>query len=112
MQKAITKGYILEANELGDRDELNRIVRLPNTPKIIIRTKGNRTLNEIPPFEIIEVMELFSRNNLININDKETLFRNVLEYYGFGRMTQKAQQILNAALKVAQQKNKQLGGHI
>ncbi|MEW5921918.1 MAG: AAA domain-containing protein [Bacillota bacterium] len=109
LQKAISKGFILEANEFGDKDKLNRIVRLPNTPKVILRTRGDRALDEIPPSEIAEVMLIINKNKRIEMDDKDTLFRYVLEFYGFGRMTQKALKILNAVLKVANQKNQHFG---
>jgi superfamily I DNA and/or RNA helicase len=105
LQKAITKGLLVESNELEVRDKLARVVRLPNTPRVILRTRGDRALEEIPPSEITAVINLFHKQNIVSLDEKEMLFRAVLDHYGFGRMTQKARQILKSTLQMAQQGN-------
>jgi hypothetical protein len=106
LQKAIKRNLFIENNELGVEDKLKRVVRLHNAPEILLRTRGNRTLEEIPVLEIAALIDIFLKQRMVNLDEKENLFRTVLNYYGFQRMTQKAHQILNMSLQIVRRKDK------
>lgn len=110
LQRAITKGVVLEANELGCREKLNRVVLLINTPRVVLRSKGNRNLNEIPQSEIAGIMIRIIREKGLNPDEKEIIFRSALEYYGLSRMTKKSYEILDRAFKLSKQGNELFKG--
>ena len=109
LQKAIKSNIFVENNELGVEDKLKRVVRLHNTPKVSLRTRGNRTLEEIPILEIAALIDIFIKQGTVNMEKKEDLFRTVLDHYGFQRMTQKAHQILHMSLKIVHHRDKLSG---
>jgi hypothetical protein len=88
---AIREGILLvETETFGDQEE--RVVRLPDQPPVVVRTRGSRTLHEVPASELAEVMmEVRVSHDLIS---REELFRSVLEEYGLKRLTQATEQRL------------------
>lgn len=50
------RGTILAEDDHTKRGQIFSIVRLPQTPQVIVRSLGNRTFGEIPPSEIAEIM--------------------------------------------------------
>ncbi|MGI5823770.1 MAG: hypothetical protein ACOX6Z_07490, partial [Dethiobacteria bacterium] len=109
LQKATKRNIFSENNELGVEDKLKRVIRLHNTPEVSLRTRGNRTLEEIPILEIAALIDMFLKQGTVNVEEKENLFRAVLDHYGFQRMTKKAHQILNMSLRIVHQGNKLSG---
>lgn len=109
LQKATKRNIFTENNELGVEDKLKRVIRLHNTSEVSLRTRGNRTLEEIPILEIAALIDMFLKQGTVNVEEKENLFRTVLNHYGFQRMTKKAHQILNMSLRIVHQENKLSG---
>jgi len=99
IRKAVRLGKLAEKNEYISRKQANKFIRVPGTPLVQLRTRGDRMLREIPPSEVAEVMrKLMTRNlNQIDINE-ESLFRSVLKHYGFVRMTQEIRKTLKFIL--------------
>jgi len=93
LSSEISRGTVIASQEfpvssrvLPHPDTSTLIVRSPESPQVVVRTLGDRSFDEIPPWELAEVM----RGALSNTtrHDLESLFRAVLEHYGLKRMTQ------------------------
>ena len=63
VQAAIRQELIEEKDENRKRDLGERIVRKVDTPDVIVRTRGNRCFEEIPPSEVGKVMSLLLDQN-------------------------------------------------
>jgi hypothetical protein len=72
-------------DELGNGGQVKSVARIPDTPAVVLRTLGDRTLEEVPPSEIAQVMKMFESEK--PIADKDDLFREVLNHFGLRRMT-------------------------
>ncbi len=97
MQKA---GEIVIEDELGDRSPESQVLRLVGTPRVRERPAGQRDLLEIPPSELMLVLDrlLGSSNN--RLQDDEAIFRALLEHYGFSRLTETRRRHLMKVLDV------------
>lgn len=89
---AVKLGFIEERNEFETRDQINQIVRKAGTPPVVLRTRGNRTFDEIPPAEIGELMNDL-RLRAPNTDDEE-LLQSVLNHFELGEMTADIQKAL------------------
>lgn len=69
-------------------------VRLPDQPAVRVRELGDRTLEEVPLDEIAELMRR------LGLHDPDHLKRAVLNTYGLVRLTQRADEYLNAGLEL------------
>lgn len=58
MYRAVRQGLVLQEDEWGVKGQSFQIVRAPDTPPVVLRTRGHRDLDEIPPRELAEVMRL------------------------------------------------------
>ncbi len=109
----------VEIDELDNGDEAQQVLRLAGTPAVVVRELGERSLYEVPLNEIAELMEHFRRELIgragfgeqpvhavagvirqaaLRRGGPEHLKRAVLDGYGLIRMTQAAEQYLDAAL--------------
>ena len=78
-----SKELTISIDEFGAHVE--NVVALPGEPPIVVRTRGSRSLHEIPGPEIAEVMlAIRIEHDLIS---KEELFHMVLGAYGLKRLT-------------------------
>jgi hypothetical protein len=68
------------------------VVRLPDTPPVVVRELGPRELVEVPLDEIAELMR-----RLQGAGHADDLKRAVLNTYGLIRMTARAEQYLTTA---------------
>jgi very-short-patch-repair endonuclease len=85
VRKATQLGLIEESNEYRSRDQMNQIVRKTGTPAVLLRARGDRALEEVPPAEIAALM-----NYLLKQADgltEEELMRSIIHQYGIGRLT-------------------------
>lgn len=67
------------------------VVRLPDQPEVRVRELGDRVLEEVPLTEIAELMRRLA------IEDPAAMKRAVLSAYGLVRLTQRAEEYLDAA---------------
>lgn len=86
LSSAIRQGKIVSENEAATRGLILSTVRVKGTPPIIIRTRGPRTFNEIPPDEIRAVGKYVSENLHVEPGTDEHL-RSVLEHFDLRRLT-------------------------
>jgi hypothetical protein len=75
-----------------------RVVRVPDTPAVIVRELGDRDLYEVPYNEIAEVMRL-KRAQRPSMSH-EDLMRYVLDTYALVRLTSRALRYLQAAISL------------
>lgn len=86
IRKAIREGKLEDRNEHNAEDDVYRwIVRCPGTPSVIVRKRGNREFNEIPPAELGAVIKYLHRQKISK--DTDQLLQAVVELYDFGQMT-------------------------
>ena len=109
----------VEVDELDNAGEVQPVLRLSGTPTVVVRELGERSLYEVPLNEIAELMghkrrELLGRAGAgdqpahavagviqqaaLRRAGPDRLKRAVLDGYGLIRMTQAAEQYLDAAL--------------
>ena len=109
----------VEVDELDNADELQPVLRLTGTPAVVVRTLGERSLYDVPLNEIAELMGHMRQEMLGRAGGREQpthavadvirqaalrraspdrIKRAVLDAYGLVRMTQAAEQYLQAAL--------------
>ena len=85
VRKATLLGLIEERNEHGNRDQMSQIVRKAGAPAVLLRARGDRPLEEIPPAEIAALMEYLLTQEA-GLTEEE-LLRAIMHQYGIGRLT-------------------------
>jgi len=98
---AVREGLLEEIDEYGSRDIETRIVRIAGTPAVVVRPRGDRKLDDIPPSEIADVMRSLTCDSTNGKpEDRERLYRDVLAHYDLARLTDNARQILDLAYRI------------
>ncbi|WP_420595122.1 AAA domain-containing protein [Deinococcus sp.] len=97
--QALREGVFVQADEWNTAGQVDKVLRLPDTPPVRLRQRGPRELSEIPPREIAELMFqlLLLEPELDTSDDPEALLRRVLGVYGAQRLTLKARTALEYA---------------
>lgn len=85
ISKALRQGLVEGRDEHGNRELYCRIVRKVGTPAVVVRKRGGRDFDEIPPSELGAVMKYHYRQNTSQNTDQ--LLQSILQQYDFGRMT-------------------------
>ena len=80
-------GVIAQQDELGSGSAEGQIIRMSDGPQVRERPAGRRDLREIPPSELSLLLQRLDNGLLAEGQPNETLFRRVLEHYGFKRLT-------------------------
>lgn len=89
-----SKTLIVTVDQFGSHEE--NVITLPGEPPIVGRTRGSRSLHEIPGPEIAEIMlAIRIEHDLIG---KEELFRMVLDTYELKRLTKATEERLTDVL--------------
>ena len=89
------KSLIIDTDTFGDFEE--RVLRLPDQETVCVRSRGPRSLHDIPAPETAEVMlDIRLEHELIS---KEDLFRAVLKGYDLKRLTKASEDRLTAILE-------------
>ena len=89
---ALTSGRIEE--EFGRRKlKLESVVRSAGSPPVVVRKRGPRRFEEIPPSEIAEIMRSILRTN--PTVEREVLYRRVLDFYELKRLTSNVRRSLD-----------------
>ena len=96
LQAAVEGKQLVASREtFGEHDE--RVITLPEGDLIVLRTRGSRSLHEIPGTELAEVMlSIRVEHDLIG---RDELFRLMLSTYELKRLTQASENRLNDVLK-------------
>lgn len=94
-------GEIVQEDEFGDGSPEGQVLRIAGAPAVNVRPAGRRDLVEIPPSELLAVLRLQEKAELVTSGDNETLFRALLEHYGFTRLTSSRKAYLSRVVKRA-----------
>lgn len=71
-------------------------------PRVQVRPAGDRDLLEIPPSELVAVLESDVDYNWVGSSSEESLMRLLLNHYGFQRLTSNRRRYLQAVLRAWQ----------
>ena len=92
-------GLIETTNPLARSGQVWRVLRAPGRPEIVLRERGPRTLDELPPDEIaMMVQDLRQADPAL---DAESLKRKALEKLGWVRLTRNASTFLDECILLA-----------
>ncbi len=80
-------GEIVVEHELGGRSFESQVVRCTGTPRVRERPAGARDLLDIPPSELMMLLERLGAGISDDLFEDEFLYRQILKYYGFTRLT-------------------------
>lgn len=100
IQKA---GEIIIEDELGDRSLDSQVVRIFGTPKVKERPAGQRDLLEIPPSELLLMLDRLQASSPSAFQNDETLIRALLQHYGFNRLTEVRRRHLERIIELHRQ---------
>ena len=82
----------------GPEDSVCWIVRLPDTPRVIVRDLGNRGFADIPLSELAAlVLEIRTQDEFMG---REDIYRAVLDHYGLQKLTVLVHRRLDKVLEV------------
>lgn len=93
-------GEIVQEEELGDGSPEGQVLRMAGAPRVKVRPAGRRDLLEIPPSELIAVLGNLGLSPSVA---DEKLFRAVLDYYGYKRLTVLRKQYLSKVVRIFKQ---------
>ncbi len=96
----LRSGEVVQEDELHDRSPGGQVVRLADAPKVRERPAGRRDLPEIPPSELLLLLDRVSPLSPARKEDEETLCRKVLDHYGFNRLTTVRRRLLARILEL------------
>jgi len=101
LYRGVQLKLLLDRDETGSPGQVDKIVRLTDSPSVVIRERGDRSLEEIPPSEIAAALEGLARLTGRSFpSDADELFEMQLNDYGFERegSIDHQQRMLNRAL--------------
>lgn len=88
-------GEIVQEDELGDGSPEGQVLRIAGAPAVKIRPAGKRDLIEIPPSELLAVLQRSRLAKSQPTSDNEALYRELLTHYGFTRLTNARREYLS-----------------
>lgn len=100
LQHAINQKRVISDDEWGVGGLLYTIIRLPEQHSPQLRELGNRTIEQIPPSEIMEASRLVHYNNIDVVDGSEEHLRLILDLYGLKRLTENTKKRLLQAIGV------------
>jgi hypothetical protein len=88
--KAVYRGIqqrrLLDRNEHGTPGQIDNIVRITRTPPVVLRERGDRTLDEIPPSEVAAAIQsLAEATGRVLPDDIDDILNDLLLRYGLER---------------------------
>ena len=86
LRVAIDRGDIEVCHETPGPDLMDETLRMSGSPQLVVRTRGNRSLEEITPGEIQFVARHIARTHGVQVGSEEHL-RMVLAFFGLKRLT-------------------------
>ncbi|MHB8159292.1 MAG: AAA domain-containing protein [Thermoleophilia bacterium] len=86
LQQAITEKRVISEDELGKGGLLYSIVRPAGCPPVIIRKRGPRNFEEIPPSELLVVARYYSEKLNLEVGSDKHM-RTILHYFDLVRLT-------------------------
>ena len=98
IESAVRNGKIEQRTERRRDNEVVQVLWMPGTPKVVLRDRGDRAPNEIPPSELAALMNEIIRTN--TPMDDESLFRKTCEYLGISRLRSSTRELLESVLRL------------
>lgn len=101
LYRGVQLKLLLDRDEAGSPGQIDKIVRLADSPAVVIRERGDRSLEEIPPSEIAAALVSLARLTGRSFpSDANELFEMQLNDYGFERdgSTDQQERVLNGVL--------------
>ena len=95
--QAVRSGRLLATNPARQQGEIVKIVRLPETPEVRLRQRGDRTLEEVPVDEVAALARHLIRVKGISPNE---IKRAILDEYNLVRMTPGVSDYLDLCLQL------------
>jgi serine/threonine protein kinase len=86
MFAAVRVGLVEQRDECGIPGQRHRTVRVPGSPPVVMRERGNRRADEIPWSEMADLMRfIISEEDLdaTDTDDQDLLYYELEDYYGF-----------------------------
>ena len=97
---AVRRGLLVDENPTGKATQMDRILRLPGTPRVRVRARGDRTLEEVPASEVAALVAQLREADSWLVGDG--LKRAVLDAYGLVRMTVGVSSYLDACMRLSE----------
>ena len=100
IQALIEAGSIAGADEWLDSldDPSRKILRLPEQDLVRVRSRGSRSIDEIPPSELAEVVLHYSSQD--EWLGREELYRLVLKHYDLQKLTALGRRVLDYVMQM------------
>jgi hypothetical protein len=95
---AIRQGRVIAEDETGRGGFLYSVVRVKGTPPVVLRSRGPRVFEEIPPSEILTVARYLAERQNLDVGGDEHL-RAILECFDLRRLTTQVSKTLLDTLK-------------
>jgi very-short-patch-repair endonuclease len=95
---AIRQGRVIAEDETGRGGFLFSVVRVKGTPPVVLRSRGPRVFEEIPPSEILTVARYLAERQNLDVGGDEHL-RAILECFDLRRLTTQVSKTLLDTLK-------------
>ena len=96
---AVKAGVLIDANPLGQEGQVQRVLRSPGSPAIVLRQRGPRELDELPPDEVAILLSLLRKDD--HMMEAEDLKRQALGELGWVRLTRKVNAFLDRCITLA-----------
>ena len=90
--RAVKLGRIQQNDEHKKGGQINQVVRLTGTSEVVVRERGTRALDEIPPLEIRTLRERLLTGD--EASEDSFLIRKMASTYGVGRVTAQIRKLL------------------
>ena len=92
MYRAVRLGHLQQSDERRRGGQINQVVRVADTPEVVIRQRGPRKPEDIPPLEIRAVRETLLNQDR-NLSEDQLVHR-LAHVYKIGRVTAEIRKLL------------------
>ena len=93
---AVRAGSLVATNPLDLEDQAHLVLRIPTTSGVIVRERGSRQLDELPPDEVAMMLRVL--RGVDGARETEVLKRHVLDRLGLIRLTRNVNEFLDQCI--------------
>ena len=93
---AVRAGNVVATNPLDLEDQAQLVLRSPKSPSVIVRERGPRELDELPPDEVAMMLRVLRGAN--GTTETEALKRQALHRLGWVRLTRNVNEFLDQCI--------------
>ena len=94
--EAVRKGLLTATNPLNKEGQQQLVLRRPGSPEVLLRERGPRELEELPPDEVTAMLVLIGAET--GTTELEALKRQLLETLNWVRLTRKVNEFLDQCI--------------